>query len=201
CGGGMMPSCAPVSSITRISRTRIRSLTRTRSSRRGALVKAISPPTTKALGCRLSAFDPPRRQFRQRSTGTRPASRGDFIESPRDEIGHRRRSFVAARPFANRNRPLGRLAIPDDEHVGDFLQLGFANLVVYLFLTLVEIGAQTGLFQAIPHLPRVVEMPIGDRQYRRLDRRQPQRKRPRVVLDEDADEPLEASDDRAMDDD
>ena len=37
CGGGMIPSCCPVSSITRISRTRIRSLTRTRSSRRGPL--------------------------------------------------------------------------------------------------------------------------------------------------------------------
>src|SRR6185295_955768 len=45
CGGGMMPSCAPVSSITRISRTRMRSLTRVRSSRRGPLVKAINPPT------------------------------------------------------------------------------------------------------------------------------------------------------------
>src|SRR5205814_237877 len=45
CGGGMMPSCLPSSSITRISRTLIRSLTRTRSSRRGPdLSKAIKPP-------------------------------------------------------------------------------------------------------------------------------------------------------------
>ena len=49
CGGGMMPSCAPVSSITRISRTRMRSLTRTRSSRRGLLSKAIRPPTLTSL--------------------------------------------------------------------------------------------------------------------------------------------------------
>jgi hypothetical protein len=34
CAGAMMPSCSPVSSMTRISRTRIRSFTRARSSRR-----------------------------------------------------------------------------------------------------------------------------------------------------------------------
>ena len=43
-GGGMIPSCCPVSSITRISRTRMRSLVRTRSSRRGERSKAILPP-------------------------------------------------------------------------------------------------------------------------------------------------------------
>ena len=44
CGGGMMPSCCPVSSMTRISRTRMRSLVRTRSSRRGPRSNAITTP-------------------------------------------------------------------------------------------------------------------------------------------------------------
>src|SRR5215471_11114869 len=35
CGGGMIPSCVPSSSMTRTSRTLMRSLTRVRSSRRG----------------------------------------------------------------------------------------------------------------------------------------------------------------------
>jgi hypothetical protein len=59
-GGGMMPSCAPVSSITRISRTRMRSLTLVRSSRLGLLSKAIRPPYNyeplSALSFRRSAL-------------------------------------------------------------------------------------------------------------------------------------------------
>jgi len=39
-----MPSCCPVSSMTRISRTRMRSLVRTRSSRRGPRSNAITTP-------------------------------------------------------------------------------------------------------------------------------------------------------------
>jgi hypothetical protein len=38
CCGGMIPSCWPASSMTRTSRTLIRSLTRMRSSRRGPAV-------------------------------------------------------------------------------------------------------------------------------------------------------------------
>ena len=43
-GGGMMPNCCPASSITRISRTRIRSLIRRRSSRR------VGRERSKAIG-------------------------------------------------------------------------------------------------------------------------------------------------------
>ena len=44
CGGGMIPSCEPSSSMTRTSRALMRSLTRVRSSRRGLRSNAIKPP-------------------------------------------------------------------------------------------------------------------------------------------------------------
>ena len=42
-------------------------------------------------------------------------------------------------------------------------------------------------------------MPVGDRQDRRLHRREPQRERARVVLDEHAEEPLDRTEQRAVD--
>src|SRR5947207_2652520 len=108
CGGGMMPSCWPVSSITRISRTRIRSLTRTRSSRRGLLSKAITASYLMTLRHRL-------------------IDRGllcpDLFLHFSYKVGDFFRPEIAARAAPDANRSLGALAIPDDEHVGDFLQL------------------------------------------------------------------------------
>src|SRR5437868_3021661 len=131
CGGGMMPSCWPVSSITRISRTRMRSLTRTRSSRRGLLENAIKPPTTRpasALG-----------GLRHRGAdGGQPSLDGDLVARFRHERGDRRRPLIAAGPLPNRDGVLGRLAVAYDEHVGDLLQLSLTNLISDLFLPLVE---------------------------------------------------------------
>src|SRR5262252_2356359 len=105
CGGGMMPSCWPVSSITRISRTLMRSLTRTRSSRRGPLSKAI--------------------------TASLPAFARDLLARGRDEPIDRARAAIAARTRPYGHGPLYLLAVPDHEHVRHLAQLGFPNLISY----------------------------------------------------------------------
>src|SRR6266516_1688530 len=96
CGGGMMPSCCPVSSITRISRTRMRSLTRVRSSRRGLLSKAIKASLRYVLAGRCE----------------RLALGLDFRARGVDELLHGASTQIAARPGADRYRSLGRLAVP-----------------------------------------------------------------------------------------
>src|SRR5947207_11721464 len=117
CGGGMIPSCVPSSSMTRTSRTLMRSLTRVRSSRRGLRSNAIKPPTYLArrrqagLGLTLG------RHFRQRLP---------------DELVDRPRAEVAAAAAAHRHRALRRFAIPGDEHVGNLLQLRLADLISHL---------------------------------------------------------------------
>src|SRR5205085_9779878 len=126
CGGGMMPSCWPVSSITRISRTRIRSLTRTRSSRRGLLSKAITTSSLMTL--------------RDRLIDGRGLRSDLFVRLPQ-EVGDAIRPEVTARAAPHADRAFGALAIPDDEHVGDFLQLRLSDFISNLFLTVVEIDA------------------------------------------------------------
>src|SRR5436190_4460007 len=118
CGGGMMPSCWPVSSITRISRTRMRSFTRTRSSRRGALSKAITASSLDAGVLRRAyILDRPSDDLRVRLL---------------DERGERLRALIPALARAHRHRALGRLAVSDNQHVGDLLQLGLTNLITNL---------------------------------------------------------------------
>src|SRR5688572_18591422 len=134
CGGGMMPSCAPVSSITRISRTRMRSLTRTRSSRRGLLSKAIG---TSVLSFYFDLF---------RLHG----AFGNFVLRQRDEIGHRAWALVAAGARSHRHRALGALPVADDQHVRHLLQLSLSNLISDLFLPLVEFHTQPGLGKLLP---------------------------------------------------
>src|SRR5687768_9876347 len=119
CCGGMIPSCSPVSSITRISRTLMRSLTRTRSSRRGLRSKAIKPPLRGDQVRDLLVLD----------LGLRRAD--EFLDSAA--------SLVAAHTVPHRHGAFGCLTIPNHQHIGDLLQLSLANLIPDLFLPLVEL--------------------------------------------------------------
>ena len=113
----------------------------------------------------------------------------------------RPRALVAARARPHRHGAFRALAVADDQHVGHLLQLGLPDLISNLFLALVELDPQPGRRQLVPHRRGVGQVPVGNRQHDRLDRRQPERKRPGVVLDQDRDEPLEAAEDRPVDDD
>src|SRR5262252_1687071 len=173
-GGGMIPSCSPVSSITRISRTRMRSLTRTRSSRRGLLSKAIRASLRRNRNLTLAR---------------------DLVVRRRDERVDRAGPLVTAAALAHRHGAVLDLAIADYQHVRNLLQLRLADLEVDLLLPLVELDAEPRRLHLVAHERRVLQMAIGDRQHDRLDRRQPQRERARVVLDQDRDEALETPED------
>src|SRR6266545_343646 len=137
-GGGMIPSCCPVSSITRISRTRMRSLVRTRSSRRGERSKAINPPSG-----RLQTVDDSRSFLLRRRNHARRFRR-DFILRRRDKRVYRARTQVACEPAADRYRTFGRFPVPRDQHIGDLLQLGPTDLIANLLLAVVELDAKPG---------------------------------------------------------
>src|SRR6185503_3018955 len=149
CGGGMMPSCWPVSSITRISLTRIRSLTRTRSSRRGLLSKAITAScsmrnrTSRASGDLLGRIGP---------------LRLDLVARPLAESGRAGRSEIAARPAPHGHRSFRHFAVAGDQHVGHLLQLRLPDLISNLFLTVVEIDPESGLPELVADRPGIVEM-------------------------------------------
>src|SRR5438552_4180244 len=151
CGGGMMPSCSPVSSMTRISRTRIRSLTRVRSSRRGFLSKAIT------ASCYLTCFA------------------GNLTTRPGDERVDGARALIPAGARAYRDRAFGTLAIADDQHVGNLLQLGLTNLISNLFLPAVELRPQPRLPEPRQYGRAIGEVPIRNRDHDALNRRKPER--------------------------
>ena len=104
-------------------------------------------------------------------------------------------------PFARlrtATAPLGRLAIAHHQHVGDLLQLGLANLVVDLLLSVVDLRLQAAPGQGGRDLAGIVQMAVGDGQDDGLDRRQPQWEGAGEVLDQDGDEPLEAAENGAV---
>ena len=112
----------------------------------------------------------------------------------------RARALVAAGARPHRHRAFRALPIADDQHVGHLLQLGLPDLISNLFLPLVEVGPQPGPPELVADRGGVGQVAVGNRQHHRLNRRQPQRKRPGVVLDQDGDEPLEAAENRPVDD-
>src|SRR5262245_32789409 len=147
CGGGMMPSCWPSSSITRISLTRMRSLTRTRSSRRGVLSKAIRPSLN------LCARGP---------TPGCSSFRRDLVVGRADKRVDLRRPFIPAGPLANRDGARLLLTVADDQHVRHLLELGLPDLISNLFLARVEMHPEARGLKSGPHRFGVIHMPVGD---------------------------------------
>src|SRR3954470_6064143 len=176
CGGGMIPSCVPSSSMTRTSRTLMRSLTRVRSSRRGLRSKAITTSYLTCGGQACFGF----------TLG------GDFGQRLADEFLHAARAEIAAGAAPHRHGPFGGFAIPGHQHVGNLLELRLADLISNLFLAVVELGPQPRRGQPRPHCLGRGGVTVGNRDALALHRREPQRERARIVLDQDRDEPLEA---------
>src|SRR5215471_10985998 len=79
----------------------------------------------------------------------------DFRVRVANELGDRPRTVIAARAASHRDRALRRLAIPDDQHVGDLLELRFANFIVYLFLPRVDLDAQARRRKAVADRCRI----------------------------------------------
>src|SRR3954471_10959071 len=137
CGGGMIPSCVPSSSMTRTSRTLMRSLTRVRSSRRGLRSKAITTSYLTCGGQACFGF----------TLG------GDFGQRLADEFLHAARAEITAGAAPHGHGPLGGFAIPRHQHVGNLLELRLADLISNLFLAVVELGPQPRRGQPRPPRP------------------------------------------------
>src|SRR5437870_9204393 len=105
---------------------------------------------------------------------------------------------LAAAPVAHREGALG-LPIAVDDHLRDLLQLRVADSLAERLVTLVHIRTKAGFLEPAPDLlcrPAVVG---PDRNDPYLHRREPEREVARVVLDQDAYEPLERAEQCAVD--
>src|SRR5262249_35257327 len=160
CCGGMMPSCCPVSSMTRTSRTLIRSFTRVRSSRRGPRSNAITtsyrcepdqPGSTRSSGSGLHRF-----LRRLLLPDLFPRGAGERLDLPRSDV-----PFDAA---ADGHGCFCGFAVPGHQHVGNLLQLGLAYLKSNLFLPLVDVDAEPRGLQPSGNLTRVLHVTVGNRQ-------------------------------------
>src|SRR5277367_1628049 len=81
----------------------------------------------------------------------------------RDELLHGTRAEIAlgAMPHADRAR-LG-FSSSEDEHVGDFLQLGVANFRLQLLVAVVEMDAEAGVLQLLGDFIRVLRGLLAER--------------------------------------
>src|SRR5258706_4950155 len=148
CGGAMIPSCFPSSSMTRISRTRMRSLTRVRSSRRGPdLSKAIKPPVTRRhRSCALRTCEA---QLKLRPTQLRSATKVapyfscalffllHFFYCRRQKCVERLRPQVAGGAASHRHVAAGRFPVAHHQPVRHLLNLGLTDRISNLLLHLV----------------------------------------------------------------
>ena len=106
---------------------------------------------------------------------------------------------VSRAVLAHRHRPVALLALADHEHVGDLPQLAIADLARDRLVARVQLHARPPRAQPLGHGGAVLVEAIGHRQHNHLHGREPERKLTGVVLDQDADEALERSQQRTMD--
>ena len=102
---------------------------------------------------------------------------------------HRR---LAAPTNADRERLLGFRVAPHD-HVRDLFHLGVADALAERLVPLVDLDAVAGAAKLPRERAGSFAVALGDRQHANLHGREPEGERTAVVLDQDADEALEAS--------
>src|SRR3954471_22011063 len=211
----LIPSCSPSSPIRRTRGTRIASLIRVcgvcgRSSRitrlglKGSSPSSLVPFSKRQNRCkqRHSISDQPARLNPLRPCGREVRLDARLLSgSKRSNLGHkfiqgRRELLAAARAHGER---LLALAVAVHDRERDLLDLGVANPladrlggVVYL-----DTDARLAQLRGERRCGRLVVR--ADRHDTHLDRREPVRERTAVVLDEDADEPLERPEQCAVD--
>ena len=87
---------------------------------------------------------------------------------------------------------------PDDEHVGNFLELRVANLCGQLFVAVVEMHADAVILEHFVNVLRVVDYFFADGTDFDLHWCEPEGKCARVVFDQDAEETFDGAKQRAM---
>src|SRR6266550_5285433 len=224
-GVGMTPSCAPSSSTTRTCGIRIIWLTRRsrlmvhplrcliRTTGMGEHATPLWPRRQDSTPVPSPTTDGPGRAPWKRATTTpMPSAPGAAIVPTSAHSPGRR---LGCKPIGEGLPSLGGLLLPgprpgrrgarfdlpiaEHEHVWDLLLLGRPDLVLHPIRRPVDLDPQVPRPQYVGQLRGRLEMPIGDGDDNRLDRCEPQRKGPREVLDEDADEPFDRAVDGAVD--
>src|SRR5439155_3925779 len=98
--------------------------------------------------------------------------------------------LVPHTPRAHRGAPRLSLALPHHGHVGDLLQLAVADPVVEGLVTLVEMRADARGAQPLVQRACRRRLRVRDGQDADLLGSEPERKRPRELLDQESHEPL-----------
>src|SRR5699024_5794297 len=135
-----------------------------------------------------------------------PAQGASFLAAARLHLGlclgsegrHRHRAEILARARAHRHGAGLALAITHHQHVGHARHGVLANLVADLLVAQIAFGAQPSGAQSMSDFLRIVSLRIGDVEHLRLYRRQPQRQGAGIVLEQDADEALHRTENRAV---
>src|SRR5438034_1655106 len=114
------------------------------------------------------------------------------------ELVNAHRALLAA-PLPQADAPAAGFLLPDDEHVGDLLELRIADFRSQLLVAAVHFDPQAGLPELGRGVVRVIQKLFRKGQHDSLYRRQPDRKCAGEVLDDDGDEALQRSEDGPMD--
>ncbi len=93
----------------------------------------------------------------------------------------------------------GGVTVPGDEHVGDLLVAGDGDLGPHPVICAVDLGADADGLEFGGNAFEILDMAVGDGDERDLYRREPGREGTREVLDQDAEEALDAAEQRAVD--
>src|SRR5215470_333932 len=82
------------------------------------------------------------------------------------EVGHhaleRDGAEIVARTVAQAHRAGGALAFADDEHVGHLAYLRVTDAIAELLVAVVQLRAQPGATQPLPHRARIVGVLLAD---------------------------------------
>src|SRR4030088_584688 len=117
-----------------------------------------------------------------------------------DEVVEGDTPLFIARPTATHGHRAGRgFLVADDEHVVGSAVLRLLDAVAQIPGLRVEMNAEAAAAKLCGDLPRVLERRFAYRDHSDLLPREPEREVPGVVLDETADESLEAAEEHAVD--
>src|SRR6266545_2381358 len=128
------------------------------------------------------------------------------VGSRPDHVDHVRHGLVERYPVALRTVPVAErhgaardVGVTRDRHERDLLLLRRADLLLHPLVGLVDLGPDPGRPQPRHEIVQVGRVVVADRDADRLDRREPGRERPGVVLGEHAEEPLDRPEQRPVD--
>jgi len=124
--------------------------------------------------------------------------RQSFLAKSSHRLIKRKNFLLITAQTANRNAAIFRLAFADGQQNRHLGKAVMTHLVADFFVADIKRRAQTGPGQSLDHPASVVVAILGDRRHHRLNRRQPQRKAPGVVLDNHPGEAFQGTENGTM---